>query len=63
VRPDRLIVLAEETLDPADADAAELGREVEKLKASLRGLENDYERRSFEREIAWREALLDNISA
>ncbi|MBK5912693.1 ATP synthase F1 subunit epsilon [Rhodothalassium salexigens] len=57
VRAEGLIVLAEDAVDPAQVDMADLDRELLRARDDLANADTDFDRDRAETEIAWREAL------
>ena len=63
VRSTGLIVLAEDAIDPRQADVAALDKEIARQREALAAAETDFDRDKAEQEIAWREALKDAAAA
>lgn len=63
VNPDRLIVLAEDSLDPAAVELAELDREIRDAEEDLAAAKNELERRKAEDALAWMRPLRDMLGS
>ncbi|RMD87772.1 MAG: F0F1 ATP synthase subunit epsilon [Alphaproteobacteria bacterium] len=62
VGPDGLVVLAEDAIDPASVDRAQLETEIRNAGEDLADAGDDRERARLEKELAWRQALLAIIA-